>query len=67
RMEYIGEEFISKKGIVFVEGSPEFSIMELNDLISNIQSKVEESYEVIFSLYIKENLNGNIRVGLLYN
>ncbi|WP_444505575.1 hypothetical protein [Clostridioides difficile] len=41
--------------------------MELNDLISNIQSKVEESYEVIFSLYIKENLNGNIRVGLLYN
>ncbi|HBH2132680.1 TPA: cell division protein [Clostridioides difficile] len=67
RMEYIGEEFISKKGIVFVEGSPEFSIMELNDLISNIQIKVEESYEVIFSLYIKENLNGNIRVGLLYN
>lgn len=36
RMEYIGEEFISKKGIVFVEGSLEFFIMELNDLISNI-------------------------------
>ncbi|MCC0684604.1 cell division protein [Clostridioides sp. ZZV14-6345] len=67
KMEYVGEEFISKKGIVFVEGNTEFSIIKLNDLINSIQSKIEESYEVIFSLYIKENLDGNIKVGLLYN
>lgn len=67
RMEYIGEEFINKKGIVFVEGNMDFSLVELNDLINNIQSKIEEKYEVIFSLYLKENLGGKIKVGLLYN
>ncbi|NMS88938.1 cell division protein [Clostridioides difficile] len=66
-MEYLGEEFINKKGIVFVEGNMDFSLVELNDLINNIQSKIEEKYEVIFSLYLKENLGGKIKVGLLYN
>lgn len=67
KMEYLGEEFINKKGIVFVEGNMDFSLVELNDLINNIQSKIEEKYEVIFSLYLKENLDGKIKVGLLYN
>lgn len=67
KMEYLGEEFINKKGIVFVEGNMDFSLVELNDLINNIQSKIEEKYEVIFSLYLKENLDGKIKVALLYN
>lgn len=67
RMEYLGEEFVNKKGIVFVEGNMDFSLVELNDLINNIQSKIEEKYEVIFSLYLKENLGGKIKVALLYN
>lgn len=67
KMEYLGEEFINKKGIVFVEGNMDFSLVKLNDLINNIQSKIEEKYEVIFSLYLKENLDGKIKVALLYN
>ncbi|MCC0702162.1 cell division protein [Clostridioides sp. ES-S-0049-02] len=66
-MEHFGEEFIGKKGIVFVEGNDKFSLVELNDLMNNIQSKVEEGYEIIFSLYLKENLDGKIKVGMLYN
>lgn len=65
------EELTLKKGIVLLEmGSNDFKsedMIELNNLLTLIQYYCEDTYESIFSIYLKEELNEKIRVGLIYN
>lgn len=65
------EELVGKKGIVLLEmGSNDFKsedMIKLNSLLTLIQDSCEDTYESIFSIYLKEELNGKIKVGLIYN
>lgn len=65
------EELVGKKGIVLLEmGSNNFKsedMIKLNSLLTLIQNSCEDTYESIFSIYLKEELNGKIKVGLIYN
>ena len=65
------EDLVGKKGIVLLEmGSNDFKsedMIQLNSLLTLIQDSCEDTYESIFSIYLKEELNGKIKVGLIYN
>ena len=39
----------------------------LNELLSTIQENREETYEGIFSLYLRDNNEEKIKIGLIYN
>ena len=59
--------FIEKKGIMLVEMSnSEDSLMFLHEILTHIQDKSASTYDIIFSLYMKENCE-NIKFGLIYN
>lgn len=60
-------EVTGKKLMILVEMSSIYDIEYLNDLLNAIQDKCEDSYEAIFSLYLKENLGEKIKVSLIYN
>lgn len=65
------EELVCKKCIVLLEmGSDDFKseyMIQLNNLLTLIQDSCEDTYESIFSIYLKEGLNEKIRVGLICN
>lgn len=63
----VGSEFIEKKGIMLVEmNKNDDAIVFLYDTLTNIQEKSTSTYDIIFSLYLKENCD-NIKFGLIYN
>jgi len=63
----VGSEFIEKKGIMLVEmNKNDDAIVFLYDTLTNIQEKSASTYDIIFSLYLKENCD-NIKFGLIYN
>lgn len=71
-MEEDGSEFENKKGILFLDLDKNHCdennmLIVVNELLTNIQDKTEDSYDLIFSLNIKESLDGNARIGLIYN
>jgi len=66
-----GEELTGKKGIILLEmGSNDFKpedMISLNDLLTSIQDLCEDTYESIFSMNLRDDLQGKIKVGLIYN
>ena len=64
----VGTDFIEKKGIVFVEmDNCENGVVFLHNVLTEIQEKLASTYELIFSLYIKENNNDEVKFGLICN
>ena len=61
------DELTGKKLMILVEMSSIYDIEYLNELLTAIQDKCEDSYEAIFSLYLKEDLGEKIKVSLIYN
>ena len=57
----------SKKLMILVEMSSVYDIAYLNEVLNAIQDKSDDSYEAIFSLYLKEDLGEKIKVSLIYN
>lgn len=67
-----GEEFVGKKQVILVEMDSNYCEEEkmliiLNDLLMKIQDSNKESYETIFSLYIREKCQEKIKIGLVCN
>lgn len=67
-----GEEFVGKKQVILVEMDSNYCEEEkmliiLNDLLMKIQDSNKESYETIFSLYIREKSKEKIKIGLVCN
>lgn len=67
-----GEEFVGKKQVILVEMDSNYCEEEkmliiLNDLLMKIQDSNKESYETIFSLYIREKSQQKIKIGLVCN
>ncbi len=65
------QDLSGKKGLILLEmGLNDFNpedMVELNNLLTLIQGFCEDTYETIFSMYLKEELNGKVRIGLIYN
>ena len=66
------EELTKKKGIVFISLGADYCKIEealliLNEMLGNIQSKIDESCDLISTLFLDENLKDKIRMGILYN
>ncbi|SCI13352.1 Uncharacterised protein [uncultured Clostridium sp.] len=67
-MKEAGSDFIEKKGVMLVEmDKSEDAIVLLYDILTCIQEKSASTYDIIFSLYMKENCNNQIKFGLIYN
>lgn len=67
-----GSEFTNKKGILFVDMDKNYCeesqmLILLNNILIEIQEKIDGTCEIIFSLNIKESLEGKARFGLIYN
>lgn len=67
-----GSEFTGKKGILFMDMDKNHCddnnmLIALNEILTKLQEKSEETYDLIFSLYIKESIEGKARIGLIYN
>lgn len=64
----VGTDFIEKKGILFVEmNNSENAIVFLHNVLTEIQEKSASTYEIIFSLYMKEISKNEVKFGLVYN
>ena len=68
----LNEELSGKKEVIFVEVDSNYCEQEnmmimLNELLSTIQENREESYEGIFSLYLRDSNEGKIKIGLIHN
>ena len=61
------DELTGKKLMILVEMSSVYDIAYLNEVLNAIQDKSDDSYEAIFSLYLKEDLGEKIKVSLIYN
>lgn len=66
------EELTKKKGIVFISLGNDYCKIEealliLNEMLENIQCKIDEKCDLIFTLSLDENLKDKIRMGILYN
>lgn len=61
------DELTGKKLMILVEMSSIYDIEYVNELLNAIQDKCEDSYEAIFSLYLKEDLGEKLKVSLIYN
>lgn len=66
------EEFSGKKEVILVEMDSNYCedenmMIVLNDLLIKIQDSNEDTYEAIFSLYLREKNEGKIKVGLVCN
>ena len=61
------DELTGKKLMILVEMSSVYDIAYLNEVLNAIQDKCDDSYEAIFSLYLKEDLGEKIKVSLIYN
>ncbi|RDY23482.1 cell division protein [Romboutsia maritimum] len=71
-LDQIGNELLGKKAILFVDMDNNYCehetiLVNLNEIITKIEELSENTYEMIFSLYIKEKSEGKIRFGLIYN
>ncbi|MGL4911864.1 MAG: cell division protein [Romboutsia sp.] len=71
-MEEDGTEFEGKKGILFLDLDKNHCdesnmLLVVNELLTKIQDNAEDSYDLIFSLNVKENSEDNARIGLIYN
>lgn len=71
-IEEEGSEFIGKKGILFVDIDKNHcddnnTLTILNEIIEKIQERKSDIGDLIFSLYVKEKLDGKARIGLMYN
>ena len=53
--------------MILFEMSSVYDIAYLNEVLNAIQDKCDDSYEAIFSLYLKEDLGEKIKVSLIYN
>lgn len=61
-------DFTEKKGIMFVEMvKGEESLDLLNEVLTKVQENSNSTYEIIFSLYLKEDTNNEIKIGLICN
>lgn len=65
--EQTNEELTGKKLMILVEMSSVYDIGYLNEVLNAIQDKSEDSYEAIFSLYLKEDLEDKMKISLIYN
>lgn len=64
----VGTDFIEKKGILFVEmNNSENAIVFLHNVLTAIQEKSASTYDIIFSLYMKESSKDEVKFGLVYN
>ncbi len=67
----LGEEFTDEKGIIIIEigqNSDEHNMLvAVNELLEKLQENIENTNDRIFSLYVRENLDDKIKVGLIYN
>ena len=66
------EELSGKKEVIFVEVDSNYCEEEnmmimLNELLATIQENREETYEGIFSLYLRDSNEEKIKIGLIYN
>ena len=66
------DELSGKKEVILVEMDSNYCeednmMIMLNELLSIIQDNREESYEGIFSLYLRDSLEEKIKIGLIYN
>lgn len=66
------EELTKKKGIVFISLGNEYCKIEevliiLNEMLEDIQSRIDNKCDLIFTLALNENLKDKIRMGILYN
>ncbi|CEO34399.1 cell division GTPase [[Clostridium] sordellii] len=66
------EELTKKKGIVFISLGNDYCKIEevlsiLNEMLENIQSKIDSKCDLIFTLALNEDLKDKIKMGILYN
>lgn len=66
------EELTGKKEVILVEVDSNYCdenslMIKLNDLLAEIQDNREDTYEGIFSLYLREKCENKIKIGLIYN
>lgn len=66
------DELTAKKEVILVEMDSNYCEEEkmmvmLNELLETIQENSEDTYEGIFSLFLKDNANEKIKIGLIYN
>ena len=67
-LKEIKSDFTEKKGIMFVEMvKGEESLDLLNEVLTKVQENSTSTYEIIFSLYLKEDTNNEIKIGLICN
>jgi hypothetical protein len=64
-MKSIGNEFLNKKSLMFIEGK--ISLEDVNKLTNCINDAKEEKYDIIFSLNLKENDENKVKIGLIHN
>lgn len=66
-----GNEITGKKGILFVDIDKNHCdnniLIVLNEVLEKIQERTNEIGDLIFSLYVKEKIDGKARIGLIYN
>ncbi|MGL5314973.1 MAG: cell division protein [Peptostreptococcaceae bacterium] len=66
------DELTGKKEVILVEMDANYCEEEkmmvmLNELLETIQENSEDTYEGIFSLFLKDSANEKIKIGLIYN
>jgi hypothetical protein len=66
------EDVTAKKQIILAEMDSNYCdnekmLIVINELLMNIQDNSEDTYEAIFSLYVREQAQGKIKVGLVCN
>lgn len=71
-IEECGCEFEGKKGTIFIDldqnhFAEKNMLVVVNELLTKIQDNTDDSYDLIFSLNVKDNENSNARIGLIYN
>ena len=72
KMIQLNEELSGKKEVIFVEVDSNYCeedniMVKLNELLESIQENREETYEGIFSLYLRDSSEEKIKIGLIYN
>lgn len=66
------EDLTKKKGIVLISLGNDYCEIEevlfiLNEMLQDIQGRIDDKCELIFTLALNENLKDKIKMGILYN
>lgn len=66
------EDLTKKKGIVLISLGNDYCEVEevlfiLNEMLQDIQGRIDDKCELIFTLALNENLKDKIKMGILYN